>query len=118
KTEMQVVLLSSKVCHFRDEFATGDDRTSNIEHPTPNIEHPTSNIQNPKPNIQNPTSNVETQRDGIPYWELDVGCSLLDVFQKFGSGCAGLRNIRASGHALQGAVTNLTDRTPPQWKNC
>ena len=52
-------------------------------------------------NIQHPTSNIETQRDLILHWELDVGCSLLDVFRQFGSGCAGLGNIRAKPNAFR-----------------
>jgi hypothetical protein len=43
-------------------------------------------------NIEHRTSNVEhrTKFEAMPHWELDVGCSVLDVFLLFGSGLAGL----------------------------
>ncbi len=53
-------------------------RKSSDQHPTSDIRHPTPSIEHDS--IRSP-----------PHWELDVGCSALDVLLLLGSGCAGLR---------------------------
>src|SRR5947207_1326118 len=69
-----------------------------VQRPTSNGQRPTANGQHPTSNVQHPTSNM------APHWELDVGCSVLDVLLLFCSGCAGLGTSRPTSMTNPGQL--------------
>jgi hypothetical protein len=65
-----------------------------------------------------PTSNIQQRlrRETMPHWVLDVGCSMLDVFLRFGSCGGGSADSRESGAVGPNARTRLSSLIGFGWR--